>query len=254
VIQILFIGEGSSDSGIATHIRRIAAERGHDSFVTDPLVERLPPPPRKTVAAKLQAVKDLGGSYDLIVLHRDADRDGRKPRLAEISAAARKVMPNVPHVPVIPIRMTEAWLLLDEAAIRRVAGAPNGKTPLNLPKASKVESVPDPKAVLKETLTRASGLTGRKLATFNGRFDRNRALLLERIDPEGAIQEMPSWRDFNTDLLTGLDCLLFPGRGRGQSSRSGSGSRTHVAICGVMAVIWRCVSQYQSARSGVGER
>lgn len=184
MIQILFIGEGSSDSGIAVHIRRIAAERGHESFITDPLVQRLPPPPRRTVAAKLQAVRDLGGSFDLLVLHRDADRDGRAPRLAEISAAAATVMPGVPHVPVIPIRMTEAWLLLDEAQIRRVAGAPHGRMPLSLPKASTVESVPDPKAVLKETLARASGLTGRKLATLNGRFDRNRALLWNGSTPK----------------------------------------------------------------------
>lgn len=207
MIQILFIGEGSSDSGIATHIRRIAAEHGHNALITDPLVARLPPPPRKTVAAKLQAVKDLGGIYDLIVLHRDADRDGREPRLAEISAAAGRVMPEVPHVPVIPIRMTEAWLLLDEAEIRRVAGAPNGKVPLNLPKASAVENIPDPKTILKQTLSRASGLRGRKLATFNDRFPRNRALLLERIDPEGPIRNVPSWCDFNADLVRGLSRL-----------------------------------------------
>jgi hypothetical protein len=207
VIQILFIGEGPSDSGIAAHIRRIAAEHGHTAFITDPLVQRLPPPPRRTVASKLQAVKDLGGIYDLVVLHRDGDRDGRGPRLAEIGAAARKVMPDVPHVPVIPIRMTEAWLLLDETEIRRVSGAPNGKTPLNLPKPSKVESIPDPKTILKETLARASGLSGRKLATFNDRFSRNRALLLERINPEGPIRDVPSWRDFNADLISGLDQL-----------------------------------------------
>lgn len=203
-LRILFIGEGSSDSGISTHIRRIAADHDHNALITDPLVERLPPPPRKTVAAKLQAVKDLGGVYDLIVLHRDGDREGRAPRLAEISAAAGKVMPDIPHVPVIPIRMTEAWLLLDEAEIRRVAGAPNNKTPLDLPKPSKVESIPDPKAVLKQTLARASGLSGRKLATFNDRFSRHRAQLLERIDPDGPIRTVPSWRDFNSDLIAGL--------------------------------------------------
>lgn len=207
MIQILFIGEGSSDSGIANHIRRIAAERGRNALITDPLVGRLPPPPRKTVASKLQVVKDLGGVYDLIVLHRDGDREGRAPRLAEISSAAGEVMPDVPHVPVIPIRMTEAWLLLDETEIRRVAGAPSGKTPLNLPKPSKVESIPDPKTFLKETLARASGLSGRKLTMFNNRFSRNRALLLERIDPGGPIRDVPSWRDFNADLIAGLEGL-----------------------------------------------
>ncbi|HEX4831208.1 MAG TPA: hypothetical protein VH478_08975 [Trebonia sp.] len=204
IIRLLFIGEGTSDSGIATHIRRITAEHGHSAVITDPLVDRLSPPPRKTVAGKLQAVKDLGGEYDLAVLHRDADREGRPPRLAEIRDAVRQVMPGVPHVPVVPIRMTEAWLLLDEVQIRRVAGAPNDRTTLSLPTASKVESVPDPKALLKTTLARASGLKGRRLEQFNNRFSQHRRLLLERIDPDGPIRDVPSWHAFNTDLAAGI--------------------------------------------------
>lgn len=207
-LSILFIGEGSSDSGITTHIRRIAAGHGHNAIITDPLVERLPSPPRKTIAGKLQAVKDLGGVYDLIALHRDGDREGRQPRLAEIGTAAGRIMPGTPHVPVIPIRMTEAWLLLDEAAIRRVAGAPNSKVPLNLPRPAKVESVPDPKALLMEILARASGLSGRKLTIFKDRFPRYRAQLLEQIDPGGPIRTVQSWRDFNADLIAGLGRAL----------------------------------------------
>jgi hypothetical protein len=62
ILRILFIGEGPSDSGISHHIRRVVTEHGHSAVITDPLVDRLPPPPRKTVSAKLQAVKDLGGA------------------------------------------------------------------------------------------------------------------------------------------------------------------------------------------------
>ena len=32
---------------------------------------------------------------------------------------------------IVPVRMTEAWLLLDESAIRRVAGRPHGDEPLD---------------------------------------------------------------------------------------------------------------------------
>lgn len=205
-IRILFIGEGPSDSGIATHIRRIAAGYGHNALITDPYVAWLPLPSKK-VTDKLQAVKDLGGVYDLIALHRDGDREGRQPRLEEISSAADTVMPGIPHVPVIPVRMTEAWLLLDEAEIRWVAGAPKDKVPLDLPKPAKVESVPDPKALLREALARASGLSGRKLKTFSKRFDQHRAQLLERIDPDGPIRTVQSWRDFNADLIAGLNRL-----------------------------------------------
>ena len=102
-VRILFLGEGTSDSGLTAHVRRIVSEHGMDVAITDPLVDRLPPPPRKTIAAKLQAVSDLGGIYDLLVIHRDADRDGRAARLSEISSAVEQVMPRVPRVPVIPV-------------------------------------------------------------------------------------------------------------------------------------------------------
>jgi len=207
ILRILFVGEGTSDSGISHHIRRVVTEHGHSAVITDPLVARLPPPPRKTVSAKLQAVKDLGGAYDLVILHRDADREGRLSRLAEIDEAVRTVMPDVPHVPVIPIRMTEAWLLLEEGEIREVAGAPNGKVPLNLPKPKQVESLADPKSLLRETLALASGLSGRRLQQFNNRFSQHRAQLLERINPDGQIRDVPSWRDFNTDLAIGLETV-----------------------------------------------
>lgn len=207
ILQILFIGEGTSDSGITTHIRRIVTDYGHSAVITDPLVDRLPPPPRRTVAAKLQAVRDLGGEYDLVVLHRDGDREGRSPRLAEIDSAVQQAMPDVPHVPVIPIRMTEAWLLLDEAEIRRVAGSPNGRTPLELPKAGNVESIADPKDLLRRTLAVASGLSGRRLEMFNKRFPQHRRQLLEGINPDGPICDVQSWCDFNADLATSLECV-----------------------------------------------
>jgi hypothetical protein len=205
ILRILFIGEGSSDSGITTHISRIAAEHGHSAVITDPLTDRLPPPPRKTVASKLEAVKDLGGDYDLVAVHRDADAAGRSPRLEEIHSAVRLVMPGTPHVPVIPIRMTEAWLLLDEAEIRRVAGSPNGKVSLGLPKARDVESIPDPKAMLARTLAIASEFSGRRLDTFKNRFSEHRRQLLDGINPDGPIRDVQSWRDFNADFSSGLE-------------------------------------------------
>jgi hypothetical protein len=204
-VRILFLGEGTSDSGITIHIQRIASERGVAVVVTDPLLDRLPSPPRRTVMAKLQAVKDFGGVYDLVVVHRDADREGRAPRLDEIQNAVDQVMPGVAHAPVIPIRMTEAWLLLDERELRQVAANPNARMPLSLPAPKKVETIPDPKAMLKETLARASGLSGRKLAKFHGRFPQHRRQLLERIDPVGPITEVPSWCAFTSDLEIGLE-------------------------------------------------
>lgn len=203
-IRILFLGEGTSDSGIAVHVRRIVNQFDTDVVITDPLIERLPPPPRRTVAAKLQSVVDLGGVYDLIVIHRDADRSERAARVREIKAAVDQVCPGTSFSPVVPVRMTEAWLLLDEAEIRRVAGNPNDRTPLGLPRPSQVENVADPKETLGNVLRAASGLHGRKLENFRKRFPQHRRQLLERIDPDGPISAVRSWRDFNADLLEAI--------------------------------------------------
>ena len=207
-LRVLFLGEGTSDSGITVHIQRIATECGVEVVITDPQIERLDRPSTKTVAGKLRAVKDIGGVYDLVVVHRDGDRAGRKARVAEIEKAVTEVMPGAVHAPVVPIRMTEAWLLLDERQIRQVAGNPNGKIELRLPAVRKVESIPDPKALLRETLCRASGLNGRRLDKFKQRFPHHRRQLLERIDPAGLIAEVPSWCDFNADLRKGLESAV----------------------------------------------
>jgi len=68
---------------------------------------------------------------------------------------------------VIPVQMTEAWLLFDEVALRHAAGNPNGKNPLKLPELSKIEQIPNPKEILFQILREASELTARRLKKFN---------------------------------------------------------------------------------------
>jgi hypothetical protein len=73
---------------------------------------------------------------------------------------------------VVPVRMTEAWLLLDIGAIRQAAGNPNGTAPLNLPSPSNIEGLPNPKRVLHNILRTATELGAHR----RGRFDTNVAV------------------------------------------------------------------------------
>ncbi|MCK9871638.1 DUF4276 family protein [Nocardiopsis dassonvillei] len=205
-IRILFLGEGSSDDGIADHIETIAADRGVEVSITNPELDRLGKVGH-ALPDKLGAVRALGGEYELVAVHRDADGMGRQARMSEIETAVREHMPQVVHVPIIPVRMTEAWLLVDESAIRRVAGNPNGRCRLGLPPLKQMESVNDPKAELKRALATASELTGRKLERFNRRFSENRRQLLQRLDSDGPITTLPSWRAFVRDVEAGLQSL-----------------------------------------------
>ncbi|MHC5543626.1 hypothetical protein ACYOEI_35830 [Singulisphaera rosea] len=112
---------------------------------------------------KASGFKNLIG-VDVFV-HRDAENQPAERRREEIERAmASIVAPEVPPaICVIPVRMTEAWLLFDEGAIRKAAGNPNGKVPLALPRMSRIEHEPDPKEVLTRILREASELKGRHL-------------------------------------------------------------------------------------------
>jgi hypothetical protein len=106
---------------------------------------------------------------EILFIHRDAERDPRQTRANEICAAVAQGASfiSVPTVCVVPVRMTEAWLLFDIIALRKAASNPNGKTPLNLPDIRKLEHEPDPKNVLYELLRQASGLSSRRLRRFS---------------------------------------------------------------------------------------
>jgi hypothetical protein len=203
-LRVLFLGEGTSDNGIAPHIESLAAERGIRTAITVPDLGRLSERVGHAVSDKLRVLRRLGGEYELVVLHRDADRDGPEARRLEISDAIAAEWPDLVHVPAIPVRMLEAWLLLDEASIRLVAQNPNGRAKLGLPKPNVVESIADPKALLKQTLAVASGLSGRRLEQFQKRFSENRLRLLELLDPHGPVTALPSWCAF----LDGLDAAF----------------------------------------------
>ena len=92
-------------------------------------------------------------------IHRDAEADENpiETRTKEIRKAEKLVKNSLPPIVcVIPIKMVEAWLLFNEAAIRKVVGNPKGRQELNLPKISEIEKIVDPKATLEEILTIAS--------------------------------------------------------------------------------------------------
>jgi len=81
-------------------------------------------------------------------------------RVAEIEDAV--VGLSDPQVPVVPVRMQEAWLPIDKQALRRAAGNPHSGVSLAMPTIDTLEQIPDPKQVLHDLLLDASRLTGRR--------------------------------------------------------------------------------------------
>ncbi|MGH9764618.1 MAG: hypothetical protein ACREDR_41175 [Blastocatellia bacterium] len=61
---------------------------------------------------------------DILFVHRDAERETRESRVAEINTAIQDIRGLPDSIRVVPVRMQEAWLLFDEPAIRSAAGNP----------------------------------------------------------------------------------------------------------------------------------
>jgi hypothetical protein len=104
----------------------------------------------------------------LLFIHRDAEKEAHATRVDEIRTALSKVNPHFPpSVCVVPVRMTEAWLLFDMLALRKAASNPNGTAVLQLPDIRRLEREPDPKKILHDLLRSASELSPRRLKKFS---------------------------------------------------------------------------------------
>lgn len=131
-------------------------------------LRRVPTPP-KELFKKIQKSIELY-PCDLLFVHRDAEKAPLEERVSEITQAVSNA--NVDRqmsavVCVVPIRMTEAWLLFEINAIRQAAGNPNGTVPLDIPPLSDVENLPNPKKVLRDKLRKATELSAHRKERFN---------------------------------------------------------------------------------------
>lgn len=193
-IQFILISEGPSDEGLIPHLQKLCIDAGADEVVgAAPDYRRLPQPIGRTVADKIRATMLLEPQANLIFIHRDADGPQSEPRHREIGAAVAECGLAAAWVAVVPVRETEAWLLLDESAIRLVAGRPRGFAPLNLPLPGSVENVSRPKERLSDALVAASGLSGRRERRFRSQFPFQRKVLLLRLPVGGPLIRVPSW-------------------------------------------------------------
>ncbi len=157
-------------------------------------LRRLPRPPQRLperICTSLELYP-----CDVLFIHRDAEKQSRQLREQEIREAAGEALSLCPGgwptpVSVVPVRMTEAWLLFDESALRRAAGNPAGRAPLEMPPLARLEQHPDPKGLLHQLLCAASRRTGRRLKQFNVRAGVQR--LAEQIDDFAPLRALPAF-------------------------------------------------------------
>lgn len=148
------------------------------------------PPGSRTLSDRISSALNLFPCNFLFV-HRDAERDSPVARQSEIERAWTTQTRSGELIAVIPVRMTEAWLLLDEQAIRAAAGNPHGRAPAGLPPANRVEQIPDPKEVLIDILVRLSGLPAGRLRRFDPGARRHR--IADLMDSFAPLRDLPSF-------------------------------------------------------------
>ena len=143
---------------------------------------------------------------DILFVHRDSEKKSEsvvQERKQEIEDAwINSVKNSEKYVPVIPIRMSEAWLLVDELAIRSASGNPNSTIPIQFPKISRLESLPNPKEILEALIRKASGLRGRNLKKLN--VDKAKHRVAEHIVDFSPLKRLTAFQTFESDLKSVL--------------------------------------------------
>lgn len=169
-LRFTLIGEGTSDKNLIPILEWALREQGVEvaqgHFPRWDLLREKP----TTIAQKIIAGLALY-ECDLLFIHRDADQIDPSPRRREIDLAVNEAKTfkaiNIPSMPVVPIRETESWLLIEEKAIRMAANNPNGKNDLRLPTLRRIEKCPDSKKELHRVLRAATEYSSQRLKRFN---------------------------------------------------------------------------------------
>lgn len=193
-VQFVFLREGSSDDGLLDHLQTLLVSAGADEAFGERRVVS------GTTEDKLRTFVAEDFHVDVLFVHRDADGAGYEARVKEIRDAAEAVEGCPPVVPVVPVRCTESWLLVDEHAIRTVAGEPNGSHRIDVPPIGQIEGIADPKTRLRDLIAEAGGVTGAELTKLNKEFGRNRSVLLRRLDPFGSVTSLSSWSSLVSEI------------------------------------------------------
>ena len=132
-----FVTEGSSDKALMPILTWLLRENGIQTAIQPEWADlgEVRFNEKVNLAAKIRESIRLY-PFDLLFVHRDADTFSREKRKKEILEAVR-IAGNDILVPsavcVVPIRMQEAWLLIDEEAIRYAAGNRSGRHRLDMP-------------------------------------------------------------------------------------------------------------------------
>jgi len=206
-LNYTLVSDGTSDSALIPIINWLIRHNGYEGTLEGACVDYRLFRPFNTgnhlADRMLHALKYF--PCELLFVHRDSEGKTRRERIREITEALEIIFhsnPSIPNVPIIPVRMTEAWLLIREDAIRYAAGNLSGLTPMRLPELNTLEHIPQPKTILHELIVQASGLNARRRRTFIPERFIHR--VTEYIDDFTLLHALPAFRALETDIVNAL--------------------------------------------------
>ena len=201
-LTFTLLADGPSDAALMPILRWSLRQRTQLTTIQSEWADlrRLPNPPRDLASKILEALKLY--PCDVLFVHRDAENHNPNLRYIEIEEAMERVAAKIGrknYVCVVPVRMQEAWLLINQSAIRRAAGNPNGKNALAMPDVSEIESIQSPKNRLLQLLKDASELRGRRLKKF--RPTKHIHLIAANISDFSPLRQLPAFQRLEADIL-----------------------------------------------------
>ena len=202
-VTATLIADGSSDKLLVPLIELLFSEHTELAYRVN-FAEGLPPL-STGLESRISSALELFPCYILFV-HRDAEGITASHRQQEIELSWPQSQQTAVLICVVPVRMTEAWLIVNDKPIRSAVGNPNGSNPINLPAAKDIESLPDPKEVLFAALKAASGLNASRKRRFIPHLFRHR--VSELTDDLTPLRKLSSFRHLETQIqsfLSGLD-------------------------------------------------
>jgi len=162
------------------------------------------PPVSSGLRARIDSALELF-PCDFLFVHRDAEGVDATVRQQEIEANWSDSHKTAVLICVVPVRMTEAWLVANEKPIRSAVGNPNGTESLDLPAVKDIESSPDPKEILFTALKAASGLNTSRKRRFKPHEFRHRVSeLTEDLAP---LRKLNSFRHLEAQIKRHLVAL-----------------------------------------------
>lgn len=198
-ITFALLREGTSDDGLIPHLQTLLVREGATSAVGTGR------PYSGPVEAKLSKLQKEEARVDIVFVHWDADARSGEERRQRVLTAASSITPPQRCVPVVPVQELEAWLLADPGALRTAVGRPSATDWLEVPRVRDIENTTSPKEILAAALLDASATTGRKRDKERRKFAQRRRTLLERLDIDGPVSNLPSFQQLVADVAAAVE-------------------------------------------------